>query len=105
LEKIQQVYAEKCTIHLIIDNAKYYHNQVVTDYLQEPTCRIHVIFLPAYSPNLNFIERLWKFLKKYIIGVKYREKFKQFEEDIREFLDNMDPIKNNFGPLSNPYYI
>lgn len=93
LDKIQKVYEEKKTIHLIIDNARYYKNKEVTDYLNNPTCRIHPIFLPSYSPNLNFIERLWKFMKKYIIGVKYREKFKQFEEDIREFLDNIHLYK------------
>ena len=29
-------------------------------------------------------------MKKYIIGVKYREKFKQFEDDIHYFFDNID---------------
>lgn len=88
-DKIQLVYKDKTTIHLIIDNATYYKNKNVTDYLARPDCRIKLIFLPPYSPNLNFIERLWKYMKKYIIGVKYREKFKEFEDDIRYFFDNI----------------
>lgn len=89
-DKIQLVYKDKTTIYLIIDNATYYKNKDVKAYLAEPDCRIKLIFLPSYSPNLNFIERLWKYMKKYIIGVKYREKFKQFEEDVHHFFDNID---------------
>ena len=88
-DKIQLVYKDKTTIYLIIDNATYYKNKAVQAYLLKPDCRIKLIFLPPYSPNLNFIERLWKFMKKYIIGVKYREKFKEFEADIRYFFDNI----------------
>lgn len=89
-DKIQLVYKDKTTIYLIIDNATYYKNKDVQAYLAKPICRIKLIFLPSYSPNLNFIERLWKYMKKYIIGVKYREKFKEFETDIHYFFDTLD---------------
>jgi transposase len=89
-DKIQLVYKDKTTIYLIVDNARYYKNKDVTAYLKQKGCRLKLIFLPPYSPNLNFIERLWKFMKKYIIGVKYREKFKEFEYDIHHFFDNFD---------------
>ncbi len=60
-DKIQLQYIDKTTIYLIIDNARYYKNKEVTAYLAKKGCRIKLKFLPAYSPNLNFIERLWKF--------------------------------------------
>ena len=88
-DKIQLIYKDKTTIYLIIDNARYYKNKDVTAYLEKQDCKIKLIFLPPYSPNLNFIERLWKYMKKYIIGITYREKFKQFEEDIRYFFENI----------------
>lgn len=40
---------------------------------------IKIIFLPAYSPNLNPIERLWKFFKKKVLYNHYYEKFKDFK--------------------------
>jgi len=89
-DKIQLVYKDKTTIYLIIDNATYYKNKDVKAYLEKQGCRIKLKFLPSYSPNLNFIERLWKYMKKYIIGVTYREKFKQFEDDIHYFFDNIN---------------
>ncbi len=89
-DKIQLVYEDKTTIYLIIDNATYYKNKDVKAYLEKQGCRIKLKFLPSYSPNLNFIERLWKYMKKYIIGVTYREKFKQFEDDIHYFFDHIN---------------
>lgn len=89
-DKIQLVYQDKTTIYLVIDNATYYKNKDVQAYLKRKECRIKLIFLPPYSPNLNFIERLWKYMKKYIIGVKYREKFKEFETDVHYFFDHID---------------
>lgn len=94
-DKIQLEYQYKRTIYLIIDNATYYKNKDVTAYLVRPDCKIKLIFLPSYSPNLNFIERLWKYMKKYIIGVKYREKFKEFEDDIHYFFDNINLHEEN----------
>jgi transposase len=89
-DKIQLVYKDKTTIYLIIDNATYYKNKDVKAYLERQGCRIKLKFLPSYSPNLNFIERLWKYMKKYIIGIKYREKFKEFDEDIHFFFDHIN---------------
>ena len=89
-DKIQEAYPDKTTIYIIEDNARYYKNAKVEAYLKDPKCRIIRIFLPTYSPNLNFIERLWKFLKKYIIGVTYREKFKQFEDDVHQFFEDFE---------------
>ena len=89
-DKIQLVYKDKTTIYLIVDNARYYKNKDIKAYLEKLDCKIKLIFLPPYSPNLNFIERLWKYMKKYIIGVKYRDKFKQFEYDIHYFFNNIN---------------
>ena len=88
LDKIQEAYPQKKKIHIIVDNARYYKNKDVQAYLAKRKCRVKLIFLPQYSPNLNFIERLWHFLKKYIIGIKRRDSFKEFEQDIRDFFDN-----------------
>ena len=47
--------------YVICDNARYYHCKAVEDDLK--TARINLLFLPPYAPNLNLIERLWKFFK------------------------------------------
>ena len=98
-DKIQVGYPNKAKIHLIIDNARYYKNEAVVAYLDNPDCRIKLRFLPPYSPNLNFIERLWHFLKKYIIGIKRRQTFKEFEADVHAFFDHMGDYETRLRKL------
>lgn len=87
-DQIQAKYNNLTKIYCVVDNARYYKNKDVTTYLDNKSCKIRLIFLPAYSPNLNLIERLWKYLRQKIIGTKYREKFKEFKEDINYFLNH-----------------
>src|SRR5271156_4269993 len=49
-------------ITLILDNARYQKCHLVIDLAK--TLGIELLYLPTYSPNLNIIERLWKFVKK-----------------------------------------
>jgi transposase len=51
-------------ITLVLDNARYQHCQMVQQLATQ--LNIELLFLPPYSPNLNLIERLWKFVKKKI---------------------------------------
>jgi transposase len=91
-DQIQAKYAHLNlkNIFCVVDNARYYKNINVKEYLNKKSCRIRLIFLPSYSPNLNFIERLWKYLHQRIIGTKFREKFKQFKADIEYFLNHLE---------------
>lgn len=98
-DQIQLKYAHLTRIFCIVDNATYYKNKDVKAYLNNPACKLKLVFLPSYSPNLNYIERLWKFLKKYIIGVKYRQKFKEFEEDIGYFLNHIENYHTQLKPF------
>ena len=79
-------------LYVFADNARYYCSKVLIDYLaQNPIFKM--IHLPAYSPNLNLIERLWKFTRKNIINLNYCEKFETFTKNIQNFFDNIDNYK------------
>jgi transposase len=98
-DQIQTKYHNLTSIFCIVDNARYYKNKDVTSYLNQPGCRIKLTFLPPYSPNLNFIERLWKYLHQKIIGTKFRQKFKQFQEDILYFLTHIQEYQSDLKPF------
>ncbi len=49
-------------ITLVLDNARYQKCKLVMKLAA--TLNIELLYLPSYSPNLNLIERLWKFVKK-----------------------------------------
>ena len=79
-------------LYIILDNAKYYRSQIVKEFL-EKNQRIQFVFLPPYSPNLNIIERLWRFFKKKTTYNKYYEKFAIFKENCLNFFENIDVYK------------
>ncbi len=77
-QQIEPQNPEAVRIRVICDNARYYHARLVKDYLANS--RIELVFLPPYAPNLNLIERFWKFLKKTILYGRYYETFCQFKQ-------------------------
>jgi len=85
LEKIRAIYPEQA-ITIVLDNAKYQRCDFVTDRAKE--LNIELLFLPPYSPNLNLIERLWRFVKKEALYSKYHDSSLKFRTTIEEVLDS-----------------
>jgi transposase len=67
-------------ITLVMDNARYQRCRLVMEKAAE--LDIELLFLPPYSPNLNLIERLWKFVKKECLYDTYYEHFERFKQAI-----------------------
>ena len=88
LRVVASEYADK-KIHIVLDNAKYQKCEVVTSLAKELS--IDLVFLPPYSPNLNLIERLWKFTKGKL-RVKYYNDFKTFRDAIDSIISGTDNI-------------
>ena len=78
------------SITLVLDNARYQRNAVVQDLAKE--LGIELLFLPSYSPNLNLIERLWKFTKRRALYGRYHPTFAGFRAAIEETLDGISTI-------------
>lgn len=71
-------------ITLVMDNARYQKCRLVWELAE--TLNIELLYLPSYSPNLNLIERLWKFVKKKCLYSKYYPEFDSFKAAISECL-------------------
>lgn len=71
-------------VTLILDNAKYQKCGVVKELAE--SLDIELLYLPSYSPNLNIIERLWKFVKKKCLWSKYYSDFQDFKQSIENCL-------------------
>lgn len=74
-------------ITVVLDNARYQRNQVVQALAAE--LGIHLLDLPSYSPNLNLIERLWRFLKRKSVYGKYHPNFAAFQAAIEDTLSQL----------------
>ena len=86
LAKLARRRCDDTPITVVLDNAKYQRCAVVEEYAQ--AIDVELLFLPSYSPNLNLIERLWKFVRKKCLYSKYYEHFKDFKVAIVECLEN-----------------
>ena len=83
LEQIAQL-GLQTPITVVMDNARYQRCRLVL--AKAADLRIEVLFLPTYSPNLNLIERLWKFVRKECLYAKYYENFELFKHAIQNCL-------------------
>jgi transposase len=70
---------------LVLDNARYQKCEVVRSRAEQSG--IELLYLPSYSPNLNLIERLWKFVKKEVLTCRYYQDFARFREAIVDCLE------------------
>jgi len=74
-------------ITLVLDNARYQRNAVVQALATQ--LEITLLYLPSYSPNLNLIERLWKFIKRRALYGRYHPTFAEFQAAIQEVIDDL----------------
>ncbi len=74
-------------VTVVLDNAKYQRNALVQSLAAE--LKIELMYLPSYSPNLNLIERLWKFLKGRAIYGRYYPTFAEFRAAIEKELGEL----------------
>jgi transposase len=79
LEQLAQL-GLQVPITVVMDNARYQRCRLVQ--AKAAALGIEVLFLPTYSPNLNLIERLWKFVRKECFYAKYYENFALFKRAI-----------------------
>jgi transposase len=83
-QKCLEKYSDKQTITIYLDNASYHKCEEVKNFIAGQD-KIRLAFLPPYSPNLNLIERLWKFGNEKVLNLKYYPEFCQFKEKILDF--------------------
>ena len=78
-------------IVMILDNAKIHHAKLLTGFLQKNP-RLHLEFLPPYSPNLHIIEELWGWLKTTVINNVFFHTRDEIKAAVRSFLNYIDAI-------------
>lgn len=102
LVHLRKVYGEM-PISLFLDNARYQHCKIVM------SCALglgmDLKFLPTYSPQLNLIERYWKFVKKRCLNGRYYENFDRFRKAIEDCIScaNTSPPEELKSLLSHEF--
>jgi transposase len=96
IDEIRVRHPDAECIILILDNARYNHAKIVREHIEDTNVALE--FLPSYSPNLNLIERLWRFLKGEVTTI-YHESFDKFVDEIDKVLNNLDKYADELASL------
>ena len=82
---------------VVLDNAPYNHAAPVTE--TASALRIMLLYLPPYSPNLNLIERFWKFLKRKVVRNQFYATFAEFRTAVQNVLHNIAAYRDHLAAL------
>jgi transposase len=85
-------------IYIALDNAAFHKSWLIKNYLAENK-NIHFLYLPPYSPNLNLIERLWKYMHKQVTYNQCYSTFSTFKRKILDFFDSIDDYADDLKKL------
>ena len=101
-ERMMLLHPETKHFRICLDNARYQHAKILKAWIEQTKAGKGVVFdlkhLPPYSPNLNLIERLWKFLRKEALQT-WHEDFGKMQEAVARVLDNLGGYKEQMGTL------
>jgi putative transposase len=89
IKKVVTTYKDKKVI-MVVDNVKYHHAKRLKPLLEKYKNKIELVYLPAYSPDLNPVERIWWYMRKKITHNRYLE---SMEDRILKFNLLMDEFK------------
>ena len=84
-------------IYLVLDNASYNRAKSVQNLAKY--LKVKIIYLPPYSPNLNPIERLWKFMKKKIMANQHYENLDEYRAALLKFFRGIKKYRNELDTL------
>ncbi len=96
IKKIKEKYPCR-KIVIILDNARYNHARITRAFAEEND--ILLLYLPPYAPNLNLIERLWKFTKKHLVNNTYHENYAQFVNATYSFFNNLGKYQQELSSI------
>ena len=93
---------ERKHFRIYLDNARYHHAKVLKEWIAATRQGRGVVFdlkhLPAYSPNLNLIERLWKILRKEALQ-RWHATFEEMQQAVAAVLDHLERYEEQLASL------
>lgn len=87
LERILKKVKTRKKIFLVLDNARFHHAKINKVYLRQIKSKLELLFLPAYSPELNPIESLWKKTRRSVTHNRYFESKEEQRDCLRKFFN------------------
>jgi len=97
LRLLRALHPETEKVILYVDGARYYNSPVVKEWLKRHP-EFHLSQIPAYSPNVNLIERMWKFMRAKAL-CKWHKTFEDMQTAVSEVLDHLENYRSELQTL------
>mgnify|MGYP001167435512 CR=1 FL=1 len=81
-------------IVMVLDNARIHHAKFIQPFLKENRERLELVFLPPYSPELNLIEGLWKWVKESVVNNVFFGNVQKIKLAVRGFIRGINKQKD-----------
>jgi transposase len=98
-EDLQARHPTASAIRVVLDNARYNHSKELKAWLACDDCRVELVHLPTYAPNLNLIERFWWLFKKETIYNEYFPTFADFKAAVEAFFARLHDYRDEIESL------
>ncbi|MBS7344085.1 MAG: transposase [Caryophanon sp.] len=92
----------ECLLHLIycergmvLDNARIHHEKLIQPFLETYQDSFEFLFLPPYSPDLNLIEGLWKWMKATVIHNVFYSNVGKIQRAVQGFIQMINQTPKN----------
>ena len=92
LRVVAEAYPEG-NIVMVLDNARAHHAKLLEPFLKEQHGRLELVFLPPYSPELNIVEGLWKWLKSDVVNNVFYHTVAEIRNNVQSFMEQI--MKNS----------
>src|SRR5260370_11176227 len=97
LRLLRSAHPETERFLLYVDGARYYGSPVVKEWLKRHP-EFHLSQIPAYSPNVNLIERMWKFLRAKALS-RWHKTFEDMQAAVSSVLDHLEDYRGELRAL------
>lgn len=101
LKRLRRKHPDTTQFILYLDNARYQHARILYEWIaqaQTEGVAFVLAHLPGYSPNLNLIERLWKFLRKHALR-QWHNTFEAMQAAVARVLDHLADYRDELSTL------
>jgi len=88
LEQLSHTFASEDVV-VVLDNVGYHKSHALREWWRAHAQRIQPFFLPAYSPELNLIERLWRYLKDKLACHRWWNDLERLQQATQSLLDGL----------------
>jgi transposase len=97
LRLLRSLHPETERFILYVDGARYYNSPVVKEWLKRHP-EFHLSAIPAYSPNVNLIERVWKFMRAKALS-RWHKTFEDMQAAVSSVLDHLGDHRDELRTL------